>query len=103
MKDAEFLGVISNLKCQVTFPLIPKQCEYVDVQLKTKTKKVERVVEREMTYIADFVYEKNGKTVVEDCKISKFLIPKEFVCKRKLMLYIYGIKVRQVYSQTESV
>lgn len=103
LKDAEFLGLISNLKYQVTFPLTPKQCEYVEVQLKTKTKRVERVVEREMTYIADFVYEKNGVTVVEDCKISKWLIPKEFVGKRKLMLYIYGIKVRQVYSPTESV
>lgn len=103
LKDAEFIGAISNLKCQVTFPLIPKQSEYVEVQLKTKTRKVERVVEREMKYIADFVYEKGGEVVVEDCKISKWLIPKEFVCKRKLMLYIYGIKVRQVYSPTESV
>ena len=43
-------------------------------------------------YVADFVYEDNGDTVVED---TKGMRTKEYVIKRKLMLYRYGIRIKE--------
>lgn len=96
-------GVISDLKRQVTFHLLPAQYETVEKQLKTKTKQVSQCVERAVDYTADFTYMKDGKLVVEDVKASKSILAKEFVIKRKMMLYFHGIKIREVYSPTESV
>jgi hypothetical protein len=82
-------GKIKDLKRQVKFVLIPTQRETVG----KKTK----VVERECSYVADFVYTRtdNGKTVVEDTK-SPITRTKEYVIKRKLMRYIHGIAVHEV-------
>lgn len=74
-------GRISDLKRQVKFELIPSQ--RIDGQ----------VVERACSYVADFVYTENGKTVVEDTK--GFKTP-EYIIKRKLMLYIHGIRIVEV-------
>lgn len=62
-------------------------------------------VEKAVNYVADFVYKERSPTgewreVVEDVK--GFRDPsstayKVFVIKRKLMLYKYGIKIREVY------
>ena len=68
LKEAEKNGQISDLRRQVKYTLIPTQYKDVEVKLKTKTKVVQRVAEREITYTADFVYEKDGKVVVEDYK-----------------------------------
>lgn len=74
-------GQISDLKRQVKFELIPSQ--RIDG----------KVVERACSYVADFVYTENGKTVVEDTK--GFKTP-EYIIKRKLMLYIHGIRIVEV-------
>ena len=103
LADAERCGVISNLECQPEFLLLPNQYETEIVQLKTKTKEVERLVERKMTYKADFRYVKDGKVVVEDVKISKYMLPKEFILKRKLMLYFHKVRVREVYKANEPI
>lgn len=96
-------GRISDLKRQVTFHLIPAQYETVEKRLKTKTKQVSQCVERAVDYTADFTYMKDGKLVVEDCKISKTLMPKEYVLKRKMMLYFHGIKIKEVYKPTDEI
>lgn len=101
--DAERRGEISGLECQPTWELVPNQYTTETVQLKTKTKEVQRLVERKIEYTADFRYVKNGETVVEDVKISKSLLPKEFVLKRKLLLWRHGIRVREVYKAGEPV
>ncbi|GAB4464458.1 MAG: hypothetical protein OHK0044_01870 [Burkholderiaceae bacterium] len=49
-----------------------------------------RVVERAVKYIADFVYTKDGKMVVEDTKGCR---TRDYVIKRKLMLYVHGIRI----------
>lgn len=74
---------ISELQRQVKFELIPAQ--YEDGKL----------VERAVSYIADFTYfdKAQGKTIVEDAKGMK---TKEYILKRKLMLYIHGIRIREV-------
>jgi hypothetical protein len=85
LKLLERAGKIKNLNRQVKFVLIPKQAEYIGKKVK--------VLEREVSYIADFVYNENGQTVVED---SKGMKTKDYVIKRKLMLYIHKIKIREV-------
>lgn len=85
LKLLERAGKIKNLNRQVKFVLIPKQVEYVGKKVK--------VVERECSYIADFVYQENGQTIVED---TKGLRTKDYIIKRKLMLYMHGIKIREV-------
>lgn len=92
-------GKINQLRLQVPFELIPNQYETVTVQLKTKTKQVQKLVERKVEYVADFVYNdlEKGETVVEDVKGYRlggaYAV---FQIKRKLMLQVYGIKVREI-------
>lgn len=81
MRYAELLtmqrsGKITGLKRQVRFNLIPKQDG-----------------ERACDYIADFVYDKDGKTVVEDVKGMR---TREYIIKRKLMLFRHGIHIHEV-------
>lgn len=77
----ERAGVIHGLQRQVRFELIPSQ-------------KVDgKVVERPVHYVADFVYQENGQTVVEDVKGVK---TKDYILKRKMMLYLHGIRIREV-------
>ena len=83
----EWAGEIAELRRQVKYELIPTQ------------RMDGKCVERSMDYIADFVYQKGGKTVVEDVK--GYRDPSsagyaKFVMKRKMMLYRYGIRIREV-------
>ena len=98
-------GTIRDLRRQVSYVLVPELRQAEEVRLKTKTKTVERVVQRAVTYRADFVYVRcaDGVEVTEDVKISPYLIPKEYVIKEKLLRWRYGIVVRRVYKATESV
>lgn len=81
LRMLERAGKINNLQCQVKYELIPSQ-------------KVDgKVVERAVNYIADFVYEEDGRTVVEDVKGFK---TKDYILKRKLMLYMKGIRINEV-------
>lgn len=77
-------GVIENLGCQVRFPLLPVQKDENG-----------KVIERAVNYIADFVYtdKKTGKTIVEDAKGMR---TKEYILKRKMMLCLNGIRIREV-------
>lgn len=76
LKLLQRAGKIKNLRRQVPFELIPSQ----DGEMAVK-------------YIADFVYEENGKEIVEDVKGFR---PKDYIIKRKLMLWVHGIKVWEV-------
>ena len=88
-------GAIRNLQRQVKYVLIPAQYDtYARLGKKGQRLKDGKVLlERECAYIADFVYEENGKTVVEDTKGVK---TKDYTIKRKLMLYVHNIKIREV-------
>ena len=93
----EKAGEITNLARQVEYELLPVQkqtTEYTDKKGKIRHKTI--VLERAVKYIADFVYyDKNGQMVVEDVK-SDATKTKEYILKRKLMLYMFGIKVSEV-------
>jgi len=100
LKDAQRSGLISNLQRQVKYTLIPTQYRTETIHLKTKDKEVQRVAEREITYTADFVYEKDGGIVVEDFKG----FPNDrWPLKKAMMLYFHGIPVREVKKPTEPV
>lgn len=88
-------GVIQNLRMQEKFLLIPSQYETYERYGKNGKKLQDgtRLVERECTYVADFVYTENGKLVVEDVK---GLRTKDYIIKRKLLLLTHGIRIREV-------
>ena len=94
LKLAEQAGAIGDLKRQVRFELIPAQKEPDERGPKGGVKKG-KVIERKVDYIADFVYTDlhTGETVVED---SKGMRTPEYIIKRKLMLYVHGIRVKEV-------
>ena len=87
-------GEISNLRLQVKYVLIPAQYE-PDVIGKRGRVKRGKLIERECSYLADFVYEEDGKTVVEDVKSPITRTP-VYKVKKKLMLYVHGIRISEV-------
>ncbi len=88
----EKIGRIQNLRRQVSFELIPAQWESYARYGKNgqRLKDGRRCVEKPVTYTADFVYEHDGETIVEDVKGMR--LP-DYVIKRKLMRYLKGIKI----------
>jgi hypothetical protein len=70
------LGIISDLKYQVRFEVIPKQGK-----------------RRAAHYVADFTYMDNGRLVVED---TKGVRTRDFVLKSKLMLQVHKIAIKEV-------
>lgn len=77
----EKAGEISGLRTQVPYELIPSQ--YIDG----------KCVERAVKYIADAAYTENGVEVVAD---KKGLPTPDYIIKRKLMLFVHGIRVQEV-------
>lgn len=79
LRAMEEEGEIDGLLLQVPFELLPSF-------------DLEGVKYRGVRYIADFVYYRNGKRVVEDCK--GFKTP-EYKLKKKLMAYINHINIEE--------
>lgn len=77
-------GVISDLREQVKFVLIPAQRDPSG-----------RLLEHECSYYADFVYvdRDSGLTIVED---TKGVRTPEYIIKRKLMLRVHGISIKEL-------
>ena len=79
LRDMADAGKIQCLCLQVPFELLPSfECDGVKY--------------RGMKYVADFVYYRNGKIVVEDCKGFKTA---EYKLKKKLMAYINHINIKE--------
>ena len=72
----ERAGHITDLKEQVRFEIIPKSGK-----------------ERAAHYVADFTYREDGDLVVEDVKGIRTAV---YILKRKLMLQVHGITIREV-------
>ena len=101
LKLLQMAGVISDLELQKPFELIPAQyepsTEFYKRGEKKGLRKQGKLIEQAITYIADFCYKEEGELVVEDTKGYKGGGAYDvFTIKRKLMLYKYGIKVREV-------
>lgn len=79
LRALEEEGNIQGLRLQVPFELLPSfECDGVKY--------------RGMRYIADFVYYRNGKQVVEDVKGVK---TPEYKLKKKLMAYVNHINIEE--------
>ena len=83
----ERAGAIYELRRQVVFEIIPTQ----------KDETTGELVERPARYIADFVYRDafTHKLIVEDVKSNATKTP-EYILKRKLMYYRFGIRITEV-------
>lgn len=93
LKDMERRGEITDLRLQVPYELLPAIYRDEVVHLKTKDKVVKRLVQRAVTYVADFVYVQDGKEVVIDAKGMR--LP-DYILKKKMMLALKGIEVIEV-------
>ena len=93
LKDMERRGEISNLRLQVPYELLPAIYRDEVVHLKTKDKVVQKLVQRAVYYVADFVYDKDGKEYVIDTKGMRLA---DYILKKKMMLAIKGIEVIEV-------
>lgn len=82
LKLMQRAGLISNLREQVKYVLIPTQRDTGG-----------KLLEKECSYYADFVYDRNGVTVVED---TKGVRTQEYIIKRKLMLHVHGISIVEI-------
>ena len=79
-------GEIADLMCQPEYLLIPAQT--ADSGRK----------ERKVVYLADFSYRlPDGGTVVEDVKSPATAKLPAYIIKRKLMLQVFGIEVREIF------
>ena len=93
--DMERNGLITDLKRQVTYELLPKQTKVVRKELKTKVKEVVKVVERPMQYTCDFTYyDKDGEFIAEEHKGSKWNVDEAVRIKKKLLYYFHGIELK---------
>lgn len=96
LKLLQRAGKIQNLELQKAFELIPAQREADTIGKRGGIIKG-KVIEKAVFYRADFVYTENGETVVEDVKGYKgggaYAV---FTIKRKLLLYKYGIKIKEI-------
>jgi len=79
----ERAGMITQLRRQISFDLLPSQ---------PRRKEFTRT-ERAVKYIADFVYIRNGVLRVEDVKGVR---TREYIIKRKLMRYIHHIEIEEI-------
>ena len=79
LRAMEEAGKIQHLRLQVPFEILPSfECDGVKY--------------RGMSYVADFVYYRAGKVVVEDCKGFKTA---EYKMKKKLMAYMNHINIEE--------
>ena len=78
LKLEQAAGAITGLQEQVRYELIPKQ-----------------EGERACAYVCDFRYYRDGALVVEDVKSPASRTP-EYIIKRKLMLQVHGIRIREI-------
>lgn len=79
LRALEDAGKVQGLRLQVPFELVPSfECDGVKY--------------RGMKYVADFVYYRDGKVVVEDCKGVKTA---EYKLKKKLMAYINHVNIEE--------
>ncbi|WP_336579383.1 DUF1064 domain-containing protein [Alcaligenes sp. CHO6] len=83
LKLLERAGQITGLELQPRFELIPKQ------------RRADGKAERACEYVADFRYTdaRTGQQVIEDAKGMR---TRDYIVKRKLMLQVHGISVREV-------
>ena len=77
LRYLEGMQEIVGLQCQVTFRLESNDEKICD-------------------YVADFVYQKNGQTIVEDVKSAATKKLRPYLMKKKMMLAQYKIEIKEI-------
>ena len=87
LKILEKAGEITGLQRQVKFVLIPTQRDENG-----------KLLEKECSYYADFVYTdvKNGGTVIVEDTKSEGTRTEVYKIKKKLLLYLYNILIHEI-------
>ena len=94
LKSMQEEGLISDLRMQVPFEIIPAVYEEETIQLKTKVKTITKCVQRAAYYVADFVYkDQDGNEIILDTKGYR---TKEYLLKKKMMRAFLGITIKEV-------
>lgn len=83
LETQQRLGIITDLE---------KQKKYV---LQPSFKFLGKTI-REIAYVADFVYMENGNLVVEDVKSPITRANPVYKIKKKMMMYVHGIEIKEV-------
>lgn len=83
LEQMQKIGLIKNLKRQVKYVLQPN--------FKFGKKTI-----REIAYIADFVYEQDGETIVEDVKSPITRKNPVYAIKKKMMMYVHKIEIKEI-------
>lgn len=95
LKMMQSAGFIHGLQRQKKYVLIPAQREPDTIGARGGKHKGQ-LIEHEVAYYADFVYyDRDGREVVEDVK-SPATRTEVYKVKRKLMLYVHGIRIIEV-------
>lgn len=102
LRIMERAGKITNLRRQVKYELIPTQREKSTEVYKAGPQKglpkPGAVIEKPCSYVADFTYiDEDGNFVAEDVKgYKKGAAYDLFSIKRKLLLLVHGIRLKEV-------
>ena len=84
LKQQEEQGIISDLKRQVEFELVPRQ-EHNG-----------KFLYRPIKYTADMTYMKDGEYVVEDVKSKMTRKLPEYIMKKKLLYFTHNIILKEI-------
>ena len=84
LEDMQRKGEISGLQTQVPFVLVPPF-------------QLNNIKYKGIRYIADFVYKKDGRVIVEDVKPSANFQTDTYKIKKKLMAYIHKLQIKEIY------
>lgn len=81
-------GVISQLRRQVKFQIIPPLYTTRTI-VHAKTTEIRcSLIDRASYYTCDFLYRENGKIIIEDVKSAETAKLKDYILRRKLMIRI---------------
>ena len=97
LKLLERTGRVCDLRRQVKYQLIPAQREPDTIGKNGKPVKG-KLLEREVCYIADFDYylEQPGQKPLHVIEDTKGVRTSDYIIKRKLMLYRYGERIKEL-------
>ena len=87
-------GKISGLRLQQRFRIIKKVIKLIPVQLKTKVRYDQKVIEKEALYHCDFLYKEDERIIVEEFKSVMTAELPDYILRRKLM-------VNKIYDHNE--
>ena len=104
LKQAQADGVISDLELQPQYIILPAIKGKRVKHFKRIPDRIEEyTIQQQVKYTADFRYIKDGQTIVEDVKGSKFTMSRDLPLRVKMMKYFHDIDVKLVFKPTESI